>query len=232
VSNFELYYWPVPFRGQFIRAILAYAGEVWDEHDPNAIGDLMGLGPAKQPIAFMGPPLLIDKEHNFAISQMSAIAVYLGERFDLLPTSPEGRALTAKVANDANDIIDELTLNGGQQMWTAEKWEEFVPRLVKWMLIFQAIGEKNALTGETGYMLGTKNPGVADLITCVLWTTMCDRFPVINDILTKTAPTIWGLCNRLRAFPALAELSKMSAELYGEEYCGGDIEKSLRKIIG
>jgi hypothetical protein len=28
------------------------------------------------------------------------------------------RALTMKVVNDANDVIEEITLNGGRQMWT------------------------------------------------------------------------------------------------------------------
>lgn len=26
--------------------------------------------------------------------------------------------MTMKVVNDANDVIDEITLNGGRQMWT------------------------------------------------------------------------------------------------------------------
>ncbi len=31
--------------------------------------------------------------------------------------------LSAKIANDANDVLYELTLNGGREMWTPEKWE-------------------------------------------------------------------------------------------------------------
>ena len=37
MKNFALYYWPVPFRGQFIRGILAHCGCSWDEHDADAI---------------------------------------------------------------------------------------------------------------------------------------------------------------------------------------------------
>ncbi len=33
MADYELYYWPVPFRGQFVRAVLAYAGKTWTEGD-------------------------------------------------------------------------------------------------------------------------------------------------------------------------------------------------------
>lgn len=232
MSNFDLYYWPVPFRGQFIRGILAHGGCSWDEHDVDAIEDIMGREARKQPIAFMGPPVLIDRERNFAISQMPAIALYLGERLNILPAAAEGRALTAKVVNDANDVLDELTLNGGREMWTPEKWEKFVPRLQKWVRIFEDTGARNGLTAGSGYMLGTEKPGIADIVTAILWTTMADRFPAIRAIVKETSPVIWGLSERVRATAPLAALNSRSFEDYGDAYCGGEIEKSLRKVAG
>jgi len=232
LSDFDLYYWPVPFRGQFIRAILACGGCSWDEHDFGEIEDMMGRSVEEQPIAFMGPPVLIDRDRNFALSQMPAIAMYLGERLQLLPSAASGRALTAKIINDANDVIDELTLNGGRQMWTPEKWNDFVPRLQKWLRIFQDTGERNGLCADAGFMLGTEKPGVADIVTCILWTTMADRFAAIEAIISETAPVIRGLCNRMQAMPALRELNAQSLQHYGNSYCGGDIEKSLRRVAG
>jgi glutathione S-transferase len=232
MSNFDLYYWPVPFRGQFIRGILAHGGCSWDEHDVDAIEDIMGCEMGKQPIAFMGPPVLIDRERNFAISQMPAIALYLGERLDILPATAEDRALTAKVINDANDVLDELTLNGGREMWTPEKWEKFVPRLQKWVRIFADTGARNGLTAGSGHMLGTENPGIADIVTAILWTTMADRFPAIKAIIKETSPVIWDLSRRVVATAPLAALNSKSFEDYGDAYCGGEIEKSLRKVAG
>ena len=46
MSDYELYYWPIPFRGQFVRAVLAFAGKSWTEHGPAEISKLMG-GPLK-----------------------------------------------------------------------------------------------------------------------------------------------------------------------------------------
>ncbi len=79
MSDYDLYYWPVPFRGQFVRAVLAYAGKTWTESDAGAISTLMN-GPVKDmPVPFMGPPMLIDKKADFAIAEMPAIVLYLGE---------------------------------------------------------------------------------------------------------------------------------------------------------
>jgi glutathione S-transferase len=232
MREFDLYYWPVPFRGQFLRAILTFADARWTEHDADAIAALMDRPPAEQPIAFMGPPILVDRQRDFALSQMPAIALYLGEQLHLLPAAAESRALTAKVANDANDVIDELTLDGGREMWTAEKWEAFVPRLQKWMRIFETLGERHGLTADGGFLLGTAEPGVADLVTATLWSTMADRFPKIARLGEQTAPAIWGLARRLQETPRLAALKQKSLSDYGDAYCGGEIEASLRKVAG
>lgn len=230
MRDFDLYYWPLPFRGQFVRAVLAHAGKDWNEHDFDENAALLKRDPGDQPIAFMGPPLLIDGEAGFAISQMPAIIGYLGERLGLQSSSALGRALTAKVVNDANDVIDELTLNGGAAMWTPEKWDEFVPRLRKWMRIFDAVGAHHGLTADSGFLLGTPQPGIADIVTATLWSTMADRFRKIEAIGAETVPTIWGLTRRVQALPALDALKRKSFADYGDAYCGGDIEKSLRNV--
>ena len=130
MTDYDLYYWSVPFRGQFVRAVLAYAGKTWTECGDDAIAKLMA-GPAKNmPVPFMGPPMLIDKKADFAIAQMPAVILYLGETLSLMPSTPALRALTMKIVNDANDVIDEITMDGGRQMWTEKRWDDFVPRLL------------------------------------------------------------------------------------------------------
>ena len=41
MADYDLYYWSVPFRGQFVRAVLAYAGKTWTEGGDAAIVKLM-----------------------------------------------------------------------------------------------------------------------------------------------------------------------------------------------
>lgn len=231
MSDYTLYYWSVPFRGQFVRAVLAHAGKRWTEGGDAAISKLMGGPVSDMPVPFMGPPLLVDHEADVAIAQMPAIILYLGETLDLLPATPALRALTLKIVNDANDVIDELTLDGGRQMWTQERWRDFVPRLEKWMSFWEGTGRRHGLTAEAGFLLGGEAPGVADVVTATLWSTMADRFPQIATILEAAAPMTAALTRRVSALPPLAKLAAKAREDYGDAYCGGQIEVSLRKVL-
>ena len=232
MSDYELFYWSVPFRGQFVRAVLAYAGKTWDEAGDGAIAKLMEGLVKKMPVPFMGPPLLIDKHADVAIAQMPAVVLYLGETLDLLPATPALRAMTIKIVNDANDVIDEITLDGGRQMWTEKRWKEFVPRLKKWMSFWEETGRRHGLKADSGFLLGGNKPGIADLVTATLWSTMGDRFKKIETILKKSAPMTAALTRRVADLPPLAKLAAKAREDYGDAYCGGKIEASLRKVLG
>jgi len=229
--DYELFYWSVPFRGQFVRAILAYAGKSWSEAGDDAIAKLMS-GPVKtMPVPFMGPPVLIDRKAQFAIAEMPAIVLYLGETLGLMPAAPTLRAMTMKIVNDANDVLDEITLDGGRQMWTQKRWHDFVPRLKKWMSLWEETGRCHGLKRDQGFLLGGETPGIADIVTATLWSTMTDRFRTISAILEKTAPMTAGLTRRVARLPPLANLAAKARNDYGDAYCGGRIEASLRKVL-
>ena len=231
MSDYDLYYWSVPFRGQFVRAVLAYAGKSWTEGGDAAISDLMGGPVERMPVPFMGPPLLVDRKAEFAISEMPAIILYLGETLDLLPKSVALRAMTMKIVCDANDVIDDITLDGGREMWTDKSWQSFVPRLRKWMSVWEETGRRHALGTNSGYLLGEEKPGIADIVTATLWSTMADRFGTVGAIIEESAPKIAALTQRVSSLPALAKLAVKAREDYGDAYCGGQIEASLRKVL-
>ena len=232
MPDYDLYYWSVPFRGQFVRAILAYAKKDWTEAGDRRISELMEKPVKDMPIPFMGPPLLVDKKAGFAIAEMPAIALYLGETLDLLPATPALRAMTMKVVNDANDVIEEITLNGGRQMWTEKRWMGFVPRLTKWMSLWEETGRRHGMKMDSGFLLGGHAPGIHDLVTATLWSTMTDRFDKIDAILKKTAPMTASLMRRIANLPPLAKLATQTKVDFGDSYCGGQIEVSLRKVLG
>jgi glutathione S-transferase len=232
MPDYELYYWSVPFRGQFVRAVLAFAGKTWEEGGDAAIARLMNGPVADMPVPFMGPPVLVDREANFAIAEMPAVILYLGETLDLLPATPALRALTLKIVNDANDVIDDLTLDGGRLMWTPERWRDFVPRLQKWMSLWEETGRRHGLTATAGFLLGGDAPGIADVVTATLWSTMAERFPKIAAILEEAAPMTAALSRRVAGLPALARLAASARQDYGDAYCGGQIEASLRQVLG
>ena len=231
MSDYDLYYWSVPFRGQFVRAVLAFAGRTWTEKGDDTISKLMEGPVKKMPVPFMGPPVLVDKKAKFAVAQMPAIVLYLGETLDLMPATPALRALSMKIVNDANDVIDEITQDGGREMWTKKSWKGFVPRLKKWMSFWEEIGSRHGLTKNKGFLLGGDAPGIADVVTATLWSTMTDRFDEIGAILQDTAPMTAALTGRVADLPQLKKLAAKARRDYGDAYCGGQIERSLRKVL-
>jgi glutathione S-transferase len=231
MTDFTLLYWPIPFRGQFIRAVLAYVGASWTEVDFDAIWAERAADPSAQRVPHMGPPVLTDHRNGAHISQMPAILFYLGEEFGLFPTDPALRAMCHKVIGDCNDVLYEMTRHNGDQMWTKPAWDAFQPRLARWMGIFEATGHRHGLTAGSGFLLGTDAPGLADLVTATLWGTMTAKLPPLRLVLDAQAPAIAGLSDRIGAIPSQVALCEQSDAAYGEVWCGGQIEASLRRVI-
>jgi glutathione S-transferase len=69
-------------------------------------------------------------------------------------------------------------------------------------------------------------------VTATLWGTMGECFPKLAAMLKRTAPMTAALTERIGALPALAKLAAQAKEDYGDAYCGGKIEQSLRKVVG
>jgi glutathione S-transferase len=60
---------------------------------------------------------------------------------------------------------------------------------------------------------------------------MADRYPAIAAVFKETAPVTAALTQRVAALPALAKLAAKAKHDYGDAYCGGQIEASLRKAL-
>jgi glutathione S-transferase len=87
------------------------------------------------------------------------------------------------------------------------------------------------LKADSGFLLGGETPGIADVATAILWSTMADRFAKIEAILEEAAPMTAALARRVSELPPLAKLADMARRDYGDAYCGGQIEASLRKVL-
>jgi glutathione S-transferase len=231
MADYELLYWSAPFRGQFVRAVLAFAGKSWIEGGDAKISQLMEGSVRDMPVPFMGPPVLIDHEAEVALAEMPAIVLYLGETLGLMPDGPERRAMTMKIVNDANDVIDEITLNGGDHMWTEARWTTYRSRLAKWMSIWEDTGRRYGLDRNSGYILGGQAPGIADVITATLWTTMAERFSKVRELFEETAPMTAALSERISSLEPIRDLSKKSQQDYGDAYAGGQIGESMAKVL-
>ena len=111
--NYKLYYWPAPFRGNFIRFLLEEAGEKYEEASVKEISKLYSLSVEDQPIPMMAPPFLHDRGRDVFLSQMPAIVMYLSEKMGLLPQDSYKSAICNKLVLDSNDVLIEMTNYNG-----------------------------------------------------------------------------------------------------------------------
>lgn len=231
MSDYTLYYWPAPFRGEFVRAVFAHAGASWDEADPEQIVELIKADPADQPVPHTGPPVLNDRSADVWLAQMPAILAYLGDKHALLPSDLARKALAHKIAADASDVLYEMTRHHGAHLWDQAAWDAYRPRLSRWMAVFEAHGRQHGLRPQGGTLLGTDRLTLADLTAYVLWGVMTSKLPALRPLLDQTAPAVASLCDRIAQRPEQADLRRRSDAVYGEVWCGGQIEASLRAVV-
>ena len=219
MTDYTLYYWPIPFRGHFVRYALARAGATWDEPGMEALAQLKNLPPADQPTPFMGPPVLVDHGTGQALSQMPAIVMHLGRAHGLIGDAD----LALRLLCDANDVLFEITRGHGAQMWDRGSWATFRDqRLGRWLAMHDHLAQ-DLLQG-----LDPTHPGLEALTLTALWHTMADHLPALRPQLTACAPGLMTLVDQVAATPALA---RMRAPWQGTGYCGGQIEASLLDML-
>ena len=187
VADYALYYWPVPFRGQPIRAVLAHAGATWDEFDPAAVAALKDRPLAGQPVPHMGPPVLIDHAAGVALSQMPAILGYLGVRHGLVPDDAAGRALTDKITGDADDVFNDMTRHNGALIRLAFSVQAILVFVTFTATGFDAQAATQPIAAQWGlrFLLGG-TPALAALVTVFALT----RFPLHGEALTAMRETL------------------------------------------
>lgn len=226
MTDYTLYYWPIPFRGHFIRYALAAAGVRWDEPGFEAVAALRASSPEAQPTPFMGPPVLVDNASGQALSQMPAIVMHLGRAHGLL--GDEDIAL--RLLCDANDVLYEITRAHGALMWDAESWSVFMgDRLPRWMGMHERLVNQG-LDAGSGFLSRSCAPGLSDLVLAALWHTMADRLPRMRAPLEAHAPALAALCDRVAATPASARMLEGWRDRL-PLYCGGEIEASILAML-
>ena len=224
-QRFKLYYWPIPFRGCFVSYLFAYRGvPLVEETSYEEIESLRGRDPSEQDVPFVGPPVLRDLESGRTLSQMPAIVHYVANELDFMPGDPFDVAMCMKVLMDCNDVLMEICRYNGSMMWEREEWTEFrSQRFPRWLRIFEE-------SLNRGYV-GKEEVTFADIGVFALFGNMTRCLPELDDDLLRNAPGIHALCQRLGSQPSLAEYVTDEEQKYGQLYCGGYIEESIRKML-
>jgi len=224
-SRFQLHYWPIPFRGCFVRYLFAYRDiALLDGASFESIRDLVGQRPEEQDIPFMGPPVLRDLETGRTLSQMPAIVLYVAHELDFVPDDPFDLAMCMKVLMDCNDVLMEVCRYNGSSMWSREEWTPFrSQRFPRWLRIFEE-------SLQRGY-IGKDTVSFADIGVYALFGNMIRCLPELEADVLAHAPGIHALCRVIGSRPSLAEYVAGEEREFGKLYCGGQIEESIRTML-
>lgn len=224
-AQYQLYYWRIPFRGCFISYQFAYADEpLLMSNDFTDIRNLMAQPPAEQPIPFVGPPVLIELSTGRAINQMPAIVLYIAEKLNLKPQNAFETAMCTKVLMDCNDVLMEICCYNGSSMWQRENWINFrTERFPKWLRLF----EESLNRG----FIGREQVTFADIAVFALFGNMMRCLTELEVDIRHHAPNIYALCKKIGSQPSLKKKVESEAEQFGQTYCGGQIEESIRKML-
>lgn len=228
MQDYELYYWGLPFRGNFIQLFLEEVRADYRKLDASEVYPDKNLN-----IQYpgMAPPYLYDCRAQVWFAQMPAILMHLAKAYHFLPDEPEQHTLALKVILDCNDILMEITNYNGTVMWDQDSWAEFrTHRLADWMAIFEKTGQAHLLKPNAGYLLGSRLT-VADIATAALFGTLVHSFPELAADLEHNAPRVAGLCQRVEDRPSIRPFLEDQRKELGKAYCGGQIERSLRDVI-
>ncbi len=223
--RFQLYYWPIPFRGCFVSYLFAYRDvALLEDTSFEDMRGLMSRHPGEQDVPFMGPPVLRDLDSDRTLSQMPAIVLYVSGELDFMPDDPFDVAMCVKILMDCNDVLMEVCRYNGSSMWTREEWIPFrSQRLPRWMQIFEESLQRG--------FIGKESASFADIGVFALFGNMTRCLPELDADLLELAPGIHALCERIGSQPSLASYVAGEEEKYGKLYCGGQIEKSIREML-
>lgn len=223
--RFQLYYWPLPFRGCFVSYLFAYQDvPLLEVGDYEKIRELISLNPSEQGIPFIGPPVFRDLESGRTLSQMPAIVLYASHELGLSPERPFDVASSMKILMDCNDVLMEICRYNGSSMWQRDEWKSFrAKRFTRWLDIFEECLNRG--------FFGNDTVTFADIGVYALFGNMIRCLPDLEPDVLNRAPGVHAHCQRIGLQPSLAKFIAEQEQKYGNLYCGGQIEQSIREML-
>uniref|UniRef100_A0A7S2TQD9 Glutathione S-transferase n=1 Tax=Lotharella oceanica TaxID=641309 RepID=A0A7S2TQD9_9EUKA len=232
MSDITIYYWPIRFRGNFLKYILEEAGHKYAT--VSTYPEIKkALDDAKDGYPVFAVPLL--KVGSFRCSQMPAAVLHLAKMFHMEPSDGNDKTLALMMLLNCNDILDSITMNGGHyMMWTPEKWKTFQDgRLAKWLGVLDtALGKnpKNA-KAEKIYFFGVK-PTYVDFGVLAILDGLVDEFGLVEYV--GKFPLLSRFFKEMSARPSVQKLwsvQKPKDRSKWAPWCGGQIQKSIETSI-
>ncbi len=214
---YQLYYWPIQGRGEFVRLALEAAGADYVEvtRQPESEGGgvpammrlLKGADVNHPPFA---PPILVSGD--MIIAQTANILAFLGSRHRLAPADEAGRVWTLQLqltiadlvveAHDAHHPIGSTFYYEEQKPESLRRAADFrKTRLPKFLSYFETVISRNSAGG--GHLVGDTLT-YADLSLFHLVAGLRYAFPRSMERLKPLYAAVDRLCRVVGEFPAIS----------------------------
>jgi glutathione S-transferase len=209
---YQLYYWPIQGRGEFIRLAFEEAGAPYEDvaRTGEGMGEMMALmqnaAEAHQPFA---PPFL--RDGDALIGQTAAILFYLGPRLGLAPEGELERLWVHQIELTIIDLVGEIHDAhhplGGFLYYEDQKPEALrrsqgfrTRRIPKYLGWFENILKRNP---EGSAYLASDAISYADLSLFNVIEGLCYAFPRAMEQLVPDYPRVAALHRAVAARPRI-----------------------------
>jgi len=211
--RYELYYWPIQGRGEFVRLALEEAGAAYvdvarTKRGTAAMKRLMESGALQRPP--FAPPFL--KAGDLVVAQTANILLYLGGHHRLAPRDEPGRLWThqmqltiADLVAEAHDVHHPVSVNlyyEDQKREARRRAADFrAARMPKFLGYFERVLAGN---GQGGAQLVGRRLTYADLSLFQVVEGLRYAFPRAMAGIEPGHPRVVALHDRVAARPRIA----------------------------
>lgn len=108
-TSYKLLYWPIPGRGEFVRLVLEYVGQPYEDVAQQP-GGMPAVIAAKNSVTAGCPhyaPPILQVSDTLSLSQTPVICAYLAKKHGLMPEGD--REYTAmQIDHTVHDVVTEV----------------------------------------------------------------------------------------------------------------------------
>lgn len=194
--SYKIHYFPLRGRAELTRAILALAGQSWEDVTYNQ--ETWPAAKASGKFLFSQLPAL-ELEDGSVLVQSAAIAKYLGRKYDLYSDEPLEAYNIDVVCASASDVLEGYVVVAFRT--PEEQKEEALEKFVKGTLTNNlAVWEKLLSKGDTKYIANNKR-SIADVEVFLL----LEIFEALTPQVLAEFPHLQTFLGDFKNEPGLAE---------------------------
>jgi len=209
--RYDLYYWPIQGRGEFIRLVLEDAGADYTDvcRQPGGLAKMKQVLEGREPALLQFAPPFV-RAGDVWLAHSAHIAAYLGEQLGLAPSDEQGRLAARTLMLTIADLVTEVHDTHHPVALDQVYEDQKQPALIRAasfrtqrMPKFLRHLERHLARADSGVLIG-KAETYVDLAAFQIVEGLRFAFPHAFEQLAGHVPRLLALRDRIAARPRLA----------------------------